>query len=49
MTRFAVLYRPAGSDAAPIRWDCMAASGDAARAQCEAAFPGCAVVVVRPA
>lgn len=50
MKRFSVLYRPAGAPDAPaVRWDCMAANGEKARDQCLAAFPGCTVVVVRPA
>lgn len=41
-----VLYR-ASADTKPALFKCMATSISDARAQCEAAFPGCIVVVVR--
>lgn len=46
MRRYDVLYR-ASAAATPKQWSCMATSTSDARAQCEAAFPGCIVVVVR--
>lgn len=47
MRTYSVLYRPAGSSASPVLWKCSATSPDDARAQCQAQFPGCTVVVVR--
>lgn len=46
MTRYAVLYR-ASPEAVPLLYRCQAKDPAEARAQCEAAFPGCEVVVVR--